>query len=665
MPLLFEIVVILGLSILVLLICHKANIPTVIGFLITGLVSGPHGLALIDGVHEVEILAEVGVVMLMFTIGLERSFKELYEMRRYLIVAGFTQVGVTTVISGLIALIFGMGFGEATFWGFFVALSSTAIVLKTLQDRAKLSTPVGRMILSILIFQDIVIVPMMLITPFLAGVGENMALDFLAILVKSCVILLLVDIMAERIVPRLLFSVVKTRSRELFLFTVFGICFGVAYVTNSVGLSLSLGAFLAGLIISESEYSHEALGKILPFQDIFTSFFFVSIGMLLNLNVAFEHPFAVVALLTGVIALKTVAGGLSAYALGFPLKACGIVGLSLSQIGEFSFVLGRAALAADLPSPEQYQTMLAVSIGTMAITPFLMSAAPAFGNLLLKLPIGDKLKTGVAHVDMVCDFSLKDHVVIIGYGFNGRTLATSCKRTKVPYIILDVNPEVVRAERENGEPIVFGDATQKEVLKTADIETARACAVLINDVPSACKIIQQATDLNPSIYTVVRTHKLCETEAVLGVGADHVVADEFESSMEIFSRILRRYLVPRSTIEELLKQLRQEGYEMLRPLGKRKLTLADLKSQMAEVQIETFRLPEDSFLVGKTVEECEIRRRYELTLLMIQRHEDTISNPSPDTVLEASDLLVLLGDKEHLNRLPELFATEPPIDADN
>ena len=294
MPLLSDIVIIFGLSIMVLFVFNRLRIPAIVGFLLTGVLAGPYGLGLIKAIHEVEVLAEIGVVLLLFTIGMEFSLKALLRIRKSILLGGSLQVLLTILVTFVLAsLQVGRTFGESLFIGFLVCLSSTAIVLKLLQEKAEMDSPHGQTSLAILIFQDLIVIPMMLFTPLLAGMGGEIGQSLLILFAKGAGVIVLVILSAKWIVPQLLYQIAQTRSREVFLLTVVVLCFAIAWLTSSVGLSLALGAFLAGLIISESEYSYQALGNILPFRDVFTSFFYVSVGMLLDVGFVVENLAAV------------------------------------------------------------------------------------------------------------------------------------------------------------------------------------------------------------------------------------------------------------------------------------------------------------------------------------------------------------------------------------
>jgi len=393
-PILTDLVIIFGLSIAVLFTCHKLRVPATVGFILTGILAGPHLLGLVKAIHEVEMLAEIGVILLLFTIGVEFSFANLLQIRQSVLVAGPIQVAATCLAGLFLGLQFGKTMGEAVFIGFLVSLSSTAIVLKLLQERAEVDTPHGRTSLGILIFQDIIIVPMMLFVPLLAGASENIGVSFLIMLAKGVVIIGLVIASAKWVVPRVLFQIARTGSRELFLLSIVLICISVAWLTAQAGLSLALGAFLAGLIVSETEYSHQALGNILPFRDIFASFFFISIGMLLDVDFLLKNPGIISLLTLGVLLVKAILAGSAALFLKFPLRTAVLVGLALCQVGEFSFILSKVGQSQGLFSGDSYQLFLDVTIITMVATPLMMALAPRAADFILRWPLPQRLKLG-------------------------------------------------------------------------------------------------------------------------------------------------------------------------------------------------------------------------------------------------------------------------------
>ncbi len=662
LPLLHEIVIIFGLAIVVLFVCYRLHLPTLVGFFLTGVLAGPHGFGLIRGVRDVELLAEIGVVLLLFTIGLEFSLKDLLQIKKAVLVGGSLQVLLTVSVASVMARYIGHPLGPSLLIGFLLSLSSTAIVLKQLQERAEIDSPHGRLALALLIFQDLSIVPMMLFTPLLAGISGQVGQSFLLLMGKGVGIVLLVVVGARWIVPQVLYQIARTRSRELFLLSIVVLCLAIAWLTSGAGLSLALGAFLAGLIISESEYSHQALGSIVPFRDVFTSFFFVSIGMLLDIDFLLQRPGFIAAMTLGVLALKTILAGCAIAFLGFPLRTMLLVGLALSQVGEFSFILSRAGVAYGLIGAEGYQLFLAVSVLTMAVTPFVIAVAPRTADAVTRLPLPRRLKSGLYPVSGITEAhkkeSLTDHLIIVGFGVNGRNVARAARVAAIPYVILEVNAATVRRESARGEPILFGDATQEAVLEQGGITQARVLVVAISDPVATRRITAIARRLNPKIHIIARTRFIQEMKPLMDVGADEVIPEEFETSVEIFTRVLMKYLVPREEIERFITEVRADGYEMFRSFSPGSAAFTDVKRHLADVEISTFRVGEKSFLVGKSLAQIELRKKYGVTLLAIRRDSHILSNPGGDTKLCANDVLMILGTPDKIRRIARLFREE-------
>lgn len=649
------VIIIFGLSVLVVFICHQIRVPTIVGFFLTGILAGPHGLGLVEAVNEVEFLAEVGVVLLLFTIGIEFSLNRLLQIKRTVLAGGALQVLLTLLAVFAVARQMGQPAGEAVFMGFLVALSSTAIVLKLSQERAEIDSPHGRTTLGILIFQDVIIVPMILVTPLLAGSTGSLTSVSLVPVAKGIGIIALVIICARWIVPRLLYQIARTRSRELFLLTVVVICFAVAWLTSSIGLSLALGAFLAGLIISESEYSHQALGNILPFRDVFMSFFFVSIGMLLDIGFLFQNLWLILLITAGVLILKAVVAGGAAILLGLQLRAAILVGLALSQIGEFSFILSKAGIAHGLLSGDGYQTFLSFSVLSMAATPFIVASAPRMADFVLRSPVPERLRTGLYPVPEPTTAGKKDHVIIVGFGVNGRNVARAAGVADIPYMIVEMNPETVRSEQARGEPIYYGDATQEAVFRHVGIQDAKIVVVAINDPAATRGITEIARRLNPSVYLIVRTRYFQEMAPLYDLGADEVIPEEFETSVEIFNRVLAKYLVPRDTIEKFAAEVRSDGYEMFRSLARETASFGDLKLQVPNIEISALRIDDSSPIVGRSLAQIELRKRYGVTVLALRRGAVVVSNPDVDMPFHAGDILFAVGSSEKIAGVTGLF----------
>jgi CPA2 family monovalent cation:H+ antiporter-2 len=660
-----DIAIIFGLAIIVLQICHRIKLPAIIGFLLTGALVGPHGLHLVKGVHEVELLAEIGVVLLLFTIGLEFSLKELFRLKRQVLIGGSLQVSLTIIATAIIFIFgFGLPANRAIFIGFLMALSSTAIVLRLYQERAEIDSAHGETILAILIFQDVIIVLLMLLTPFLAGAGGQglaMGKSLLILLGKAAVILGVVLLAARYLVPHALYLVARTRSREMFLLTIIAICLLTTWFTSLAGLSLGLGAFLAGLVISESEYGTAALGNMTPFRDIFMSFFFVSIGMLLDVRIVLTHPATVGLLTTGIILLKFVLVLLITILLGVSLRSGLLTAFALSQVGEFSFVLSKFGLAHDFLIGERYQYFLAVAVISMAFTPFLVSFSPKLTEMILRLPFPDRMKRGLSSMDEDKEGAgtkLQNHLIIIGYGLNGRNLTKAAMSAKIPYVIIETNPETVRKEKKEGKNILYGDATHIPVLEHGGISSARVAVVAISDYVATRQITRQIKELNPYLHLIVRTRFVSEIEPLRELGADEVIPEEYETAVEIFIRVLNHYLVPQQDIDRFLNEVRADGYQMLRTQPRSLVSICDMSGCLSDSEMKVIQLEKNSPFAGKTIGEIGMRKNYGVNILAIRREDKMEPNPSADKELQAGDVLILFGTSEDLAKCLEICRAE-------
>ncbi len=653
-PILSDIVIILSLSVLVIFIFQKLRLPTILGFLITGIIVGPNGLRLIYAVHEIEILAEIGVILLLFIIGMEFSLRTMASIQRIVLLGGFIQVGGTIGLTFLAAYGLGYPWNQALFLGFLVSLSSTAIVLTLLQERGAVNAAHGKIALAILIFQDIIVVPMMLFAPLMTGEAENIGGTLLVLLLKAALVVALVLLSARYLAPRLLELIARTQSQELFLLSVIAICFAVAWGTSSIGLSLALGAFMAGLVISESEYSYQATALVLPFREIFTSFFFVSIGMLLDMRFFIANIGVVLLLTLGVMLGKLLIAGLAALALRYPLRTALLTGFALLQIGEFAFILSETGIEYNLISEEAYQYFLAVSILSMAVTPFAIKYAPGLTDWILRSPMPDRLR----HFNQLSaqaagepdEAELEDHVIIIGYGLTGRNVAQAAQRAHIPYVVVDLDPGRVEAARRAGHPATYGDAMSSFVLHHVHVYSARVAVISVTDPDEAKRIVTQIRTICQTVYLIVRTRMVSEVDEFYGVGVNEVIPEEFEVSIEIFTRLLNRYLVPQDEVEDFAREIRAGAYDMLRPQPRQPGT-QDRLLNIPDVNLTCLRaLHSENEVIGKTLAEAGIREKYNVNLIAIMRDAEFITEIRPDTEIRQHDVLYLIGEPEAIDR---------------
>lgn len=649
-PLLQDIIILLSFSVVVVLILQRFNIPSILGFLITGLLIGPYGFGLIAAVDEIEIIAEIGVILLLFVIGMELSLKQLVTMRKTVFIGGFIQVGFSVLLITLIYHYFDFSWAESVFIGFLFSLSSTAIVLKILQDRNEISEPHGRNVLGILIFQDIIVVPMMLATPLMAGENSNVSEELISLLIKSVLGIIFTYVGARFIVPWILLRVVRTKNKELFLLTTISICFAVTFLTSEAGLSLALGAFLAGLIISESEYSHQATGTIIPFKVLFASIFFISIGMMLDLEFFIKNTIIILSLAAFVFVTKALIASMAVAILKYPPRTVILTGLALFQIGEFSFILSKVGISNGLMSSETYQYFLSVSIVTMFLTPFVIQYADKVATKLLLLfrqrQIITEDELGADNRDLS---KLKNHLIIIGYGVNGINLARVADHANIPYVIIESEIDIVRREKQDGKPIIFGDASEEHTLNLVCLKNARIVVIAISDSITTKKIISCIRVISHSVHIIVRTQYMERIDEYIELGADEVVSEKFETSIEIFSRVLHNYLIPVHRLDNLVNTIRADNYKSLQSV--KKLSTVMSRTQLPDFNIVSVRLLADSGgVVGKTIIEADIRKEYGITILSILRNNNMITAINPDERLIQNDVVFIKGDVEHIER---------------
>jgi monovalent cation:H+ antiporter-2, CPA2 family len=570
LPILIDLVAILGLSLPVLWLCNRLHIPTIVGFLSTGILLGPSALRFITNLHEINTLAEIGVVLLLFTIGIEFSLRNLLRNKRNVILGGMVQVGLTVCVAAAISWSFGMSWRVALFVGMLVSLSSTALVLKILQERAQIDTAHGGMSIGILIFQDIAVVPMMVFTPFIAG-GDTVTVATVGVLLLKVIGLMVVVIAAARwLIPYGLLLVARTRDNELFLLSVVFLALATAWLTAEAGLSLALGAFLAGLIISESEYSHRAMDSIVGFRDVFTSFFFVSIGLLVDLHMGILQFLLVLGIAATVMLVKLVAATIAGLTLRLPFETAALSGIALCQLGEFSFILSRLGVETELLSEHTYRLFLTISVLTMIVSPFLIMTAQPIVRLVERLPMPRRLRAGAGvHPEATPVSGFADHLIVVGLGITGRNVVMAAIEALVPYEIIEMNPDTVQNEREQGEIIHYGDASQPSVLRHAGVERARVLVVTVPDAAAVRRVVELARGLNPELHIIARTRFVREIEPLIGLGANEVIPEEYETSVEIFTRVMHRYQVPADAIARFVDVVRARGYDLLRTTSSR------------------------------------------------------------------------------------------------
>ncbi|MDH3523420.1 MAG: cation:proton antiporter [Acidobacteriota bacterium] len=630
-PVLQELVVLLGAAVVVIVLSRKVRLPPVVGFLATGMAVGPSGLGWIDHSQHIEAFAEIGIVLLLFGIGLEVSTPRLRKLGRLLVVGGSLQVALTVAVVALVAWAFDAGPAAALFYGFVAALSSTAIVLKRYVERRELDAPHARVATGILLFQDLLIVPLLLIVPVLGGAGEASALVLALRLGGGMLVVALAFVVGRFVVPAGLQVLAETGVRELLLLAALSACFGGALLTERLGFSMALGAFLAGVLIADSQFQHHVLAETGPLRDVFNSLFFVSVGMLVHWEVVLEHPGPIVGLSVGVMALKAAILVPVVAVLGFPTVTRLGVALALAQIGELSFLLAHAGHRYGLVDDARYELVVASIVLTMLLTPALIALHPWLAARLARSRAAGSEEVVPA-----------DTILIAGFGFVGRQLARVLASARAGYRIVDLDPRRVREARASGEPVIFGDATRPDIQRDCGVPTARACVFLLSDPQAQQQAVRVARALAPSVPILARAGRRDEIAALLAAGADQVVVDELEAAVETVTAMLHRLHVPGNVIRAEGRLLRADSYELLR--STRPAPLSDLMVRaLAQSCTETFLLGAEHLRRGRSLGELELRTRTGATVIAVVRGERSLPNPGAGLQLEEGDVLVLLG----------------------
>ncbi|HUI39162.1 MAG TPA: cation:proton antiporter, partial [Candidatus Nitrosotalea sp.] len=583
------------------------------------------------------------VALLLFTVGLEFSLERLARMKQTALGGGSLQLGITVLLTMGVLLGAGLKTGESLFWGFLVAVSSTAIVMKVLEERNEVETMPGRISLGILLFQDLCVVPMMALVPVLAARESAQVLQVLIALGKSLLVVAMIVASARYIFPRLLRAVAGVRSREVFVIATLFATLATAWGASQLGLSLALGAFIAGVVISESEYAHQAMAAIIPFRDSFSSLFFVAIGMLIRVPDVVKHAPVVLGVTMALLLTKVMAGTAAVRILGFPARLAVVCGLAVAQVGEFSFVLLREGERQGMVPESFYQVFLSAAVLTLAATPGLLAAGPRVARWFSR----QSAFPGEAMPED-SEKPMTDHIIICGYGENGRRLATLLRDNNLPYVIVDVNAIAVRKAKAAGERIYFGDLSSPEILRRAGVEQASAVVFAVSDPAILPLAISHARVLNPDIQIIARVKRIAFAAELRKVGATHVVAEEIEAWTEIALRVLRIFGVPREVIAHQLGELRAGDYDMQRILPLPGEPVQNLWHLLPEVDLELFIVMPGSRLAGMELREVDLRGKSGTVVVAVVRDPSVIYNPGPGTVLAEADQLVLIGARTQL-----------------
>ncbi len=649
-PLGSELVVTYIVALAAVLVLAAVRLPSIVALILAGVLAGPSGLGLVRDEASVDALARIGVDLLLFTVGLDFSRGELRQMWRRLLVGGVLQMAFTTAA---VVVLVATGRGSVAFGvfiGVFVAMTSTALVLRGLADRDELDAPHGRLAVAVSLFQDLAFVVFLMLLPVLAG--RAAAVETPGLVARALGAIVMVAVLGRIALPRLLRLVIRTGRREAFPLALVVASAGTAWLCAAVGLSTSLGAFLGGLVLAESEFSHQAQAEIRPVRDILSSLFFVSLGMLVSAaELASRFPL-VLGLAALILVGKALLASLAFVAVGTPPRVAVSAAVVLAPVGEFSFIVGRAGLDAGLLSPAGWQLLLLASVVTMVAGPGLIGAAPELGRLL---------SASAARRDRERQPAPRQHVLVLGFGLGGRLIAAALRVASVPYLVVELNGATVQRERSRGEPIVYGDATHPHVLAAAGVASARAVVMVLSDPEATRRAIAAARHLAPRVPIVVRTRYRAEADRMLTLGATVVVVEEIETSLEALAQLLVRLGLPSNRVDAILETLRHEA--IVRPLrgaGDRALVLPEV---LRQAEVSAHEVGPGDWAVDRTIADTALRTLTGASIVALGRGETYLASPDAAEVLRAGDIVYLVGTGPAVERAHRVLREGPEAGA--
>jgi K+:H+ antiporter len=635
-----DIVIIVVAALVGALIAQKLKQPLVLGYIIVGIVIGPYSSGVtVAGIHEIEMLAELGVALLLFALGLEFSFSELKPVWKVALLGTPIQIMLTMVLGFMIGHWMGWEFIPSLWFGALISFSSTMVILKTLMNQGWIGTLSSKVMIGMLIIQDLIVVPAMIILPQLNDPKAGLPMLGLAGL-KSVVFLLTMVVLGTKLIPKLISIIAGWDSRELFLLTITAIALGIGYVTHLVGLSFALGAFVAGMVISESEYSHKALTDIMSIRDIFGLLFFTSVGMLLDPHFVVENWRNILLIVLLVSIFKGLFFGLIARGFGYRRIVPLAVGLGLFQIGEFSFVLARVGLSTESINKEVYSYVLATAIVSMLLTPIVSKLTDPLYAIIKRFVKEEPMQAFDVRKE-----KLNNHVIIAGGGRVGQHIAHILELLKVEFVIIELNFQLFEQCKKIGFPVIFGDVCHEVVLKVAKVEQANLMLLTIPNIIVSQTVVEKSKLINSELHIVARAEGTDQMNCLYDKGAFEVVLPELEAGLEIARQALLHLDIPALIIQNYIDSVRQKHQTSAQAPQSNGNTLTQLKNAQNLIEITWARIEKNSPFIDKSLMNLDIRRKTGTSIVGVIRNEIFRPNPDAEYTFTDGDLVAVMGNK--------------------
>ncbi len=657
LPLLYNIAIALVVAFIGGLLARRIGLPTIVGYLLAGIVIGPFTPGFVGDTNTIGQLAELGVIFLMFGVGLHFSLSDLWKVRSIALPGALGRMALTILLGFGLSRLWGWSAAAGIILGVAISMASTVVLLRTLMDSGMLNTSEGQTAVGWVVVEDLATVLILVLLPTLADLSGGLDWrDLLLTLLKAAAFAVLVGFAGMRLIPWILLRIAHTRSRELFILAVLATALGIAVgAAELFGVSLALGAFAAGIVVNESPLSHQAGADVLPFRESFAALFFVSIGMLVNPGYIAAHAGAVMALVLLIIAGKALLTVLMGLVLPWPIRTTLVLALGLSQIGEFSFILGQTAMSLGLLDRDEYSLILAGALISIVLSAPVFRLLQPLEKWLQKFPPSWKVLQRQGPAAMVPPESLNEHVVIIGYGRVGHQIVDLLEQLRVPSLVVEADATRIEALDRRGIPSLYGDAANSEVLSHAGLEHARALVVAGPDEDATEMVVAAARDMAPELPIIARAATKGGVQQLAKVGAQDVIHPEMEGGLEIVRHTLLHLGFPLHEIYEYTDAVRRQHYDLHGSTEEEHRLLHDLLHATSSIEIRWFPLAPDNVLVGQSLQEANIRTRTGASIVAILRDGKLMPNPKSVTIFQSGDRIGLIGDKDETSEAEALL----------